>query len=56
MDYLSTWSAVKRYQAALGSNPLPALQAELTPLWGDAAVPRELAWPLFMRVGRRPSS
>jgi SAM-dependent methyltransferase len=51
MDYLSTWSAVKRYQAAQGHDPLPALRAELEPLWGDAATARHLAWPLFLRVG-----
>ena len=53
LDYLSTWSAVKRYRADMGSDPLPALMAELQPLWGnpDAALP--LKWPLFLRVGRR---
>ncbi len=60
--YLSTWSAVKRYIAAKGLNPLPALEAELAALWctgpdasqdcvGDGAL--SLAWPLFLRVGRR---
>ena len=53
MDYLSTWSAVKRYQAALGHDPLPALRAELQPAWGDPEAARTLQWPLFLRVGRR---
>ena len=35
MDYLSTWSAVKHYQAECGSNPLPQLKTELQPLWDD---------------------
>lgn len=52
LDYLSTWSAVKRYQAALGTDPLPALMAEIEPLWGRADVARHLRWPLFLRVGR----
>ena len=54
LNYLSTWSAVKRYRAERGSDPLPALLAELQPLWGnpDAALP--LKWPLFLRVGRNP--
>ena len=52
MDYLSTWSAVKRFQTSLGQDPLPALMAELSPLWGDTDVPRRLRWPLFLRVGR----
>ncbi len=53
LDYLSTWSAVKRYRAAKNDDPLPALRAELQPLWGDAATPLKLMWPLFLRVGRR---
>lgn len=53
MDYLSTWSAVKRYQTAQGHDPLPELGAELASLWGDADTARRLQWPLFLRVGRR---
>lgn len=55
-DYLSTWSAVKRYRADRGSDPLPALMAELQPLLGnpDAALPIE--WPLFLRVGRNQAT
>jgi hypothetical protein len=51
LDYLSTWSAVKRYQAAQGCNPLLALRAELQPGWGEPEAVRKLQWPLFMRVG-----
>jgi SAM-dependent methyltransferase len=52
MDYLSTWSAVKRYQATLGQDPLPGLMAELAPLWGATSDAKTLQWPLFQRVGR----
>jgi SAM-dependent methyltransferase len=52
MDYLSTWSAVKRYRADMGGDPLPALMAELQPLWGDPDAALQLQWPLFLRVGR----
>lgn len=51
-DYLSTWSAVKRYQTARDHDPLPALMAELMPLWGDADTAKKLQWPIFLRVGR----
>lgn len=51
MAYLSTWSAVKRYQAARGHDPLPALQARLAPAWGEPMTARALDWPLFLRVG-----
>lgn len=52
MDYLATWSALKRYQAAHGHDPLPALRDELEPLWGDPDAALHLQWPLFLRVGR----
>jgi len=52
MDYLSTWSAVKRYQSAHGHDPLPTLMAELEPLWGNPDMALNLQWPLFFRVGR----
>ena len=52
LDYLSTWSAVKRYQAARGEDPLPALRARLTPGWGEPGRPKRLRWPLFLRAGR----
>lgn len=52
MDYVSTWSAVKRYHADGGNDPLPQLAAELAPTWGETDVVRPLRWPLFLRVGR----
>ncbi len=53
LDYLSTWSAVKRYQAARDEDPLPPLRDELAPGWGDPTRPKALRWPLFLRAGRR---
>ncbi|MDX2191805.1 MAG: class I SAM-dependent methyltransferase [Gemmatimonadales bacterium] len=47
--YLGTWSAVRRYRAALAEDPVPPLRAELSPLWGDGA--REVTWPLHGRLG-----
>jgi SAM-dependent methyltransferase len=54
LDYLSTWSAVKRYRADMGSGPQPALMAELQPLWGNPDTAQQLKWPLFLRVGSKP--
>ena len=51
LDYLSTWSAVKRYEAGKKHDPLPALMAELLPEWGEPETFRQLQWPLFLRVG-----
>ena len=52
LDYLSTWSAVKRYRSERRDDPLPALMAALQPLWGDPGAALQLQWPLFLRVGR----
>lgn len=52
VNYLSTWSAVRRYQAERDSDPLPALKKDMQHLWGDANRTLHLQWPLFMRVGR----
>jgi len=52
LGYFSTWSATSRYIKATGHNPLEALSRELGTLWGDAAVPRLVVWPLAVRIGK----
>ena len=51
--YLSTWSAVGRYRAATGADPMPAVLRELEGVWG-ADEPRRIRWPLVVRVARKP--
>jgi SAM-dependent methyltransferase len=53
LGYLETWSAVQRYRAARGTDPMPALAAALTPAWGDPLQPRRVEWPLVVLAGRR---
>jgi SAM-dependent methyltransferase len=55
LGYLGSWSATARYAAARGSDPVAALAAELAPLWGEAEQARAMAWPLSLRVGRKPA-
>jgi hypothetical protein len=50
--YLATWSAVSRYRAARGHDPLPALLAELSPVWDEPGDERLVRWPLEVRAGR----
>ncbi len=52
LNYLGTWSATKRFEQTCGFNPIPQLEQELLPLWGDRHQPRNVAWPLTIRVGR----
>jgi SAM-dependent methyltransferase len=51
--YLSTWSAVGRYKAAIGTDPLPAALEELERVWGPDE-PHRIRWPLVVRVARKP--
>lgn len=48
--YVTTWSAVRRYQSATGIDPVPALRAALAPHWGNEA--RKVSWPLVIKAGR----
>ncbi len=51
LGYLGSWSAVSRYRTATGVDPIPALEAELAPLWpGERA--RQVRWPLTVVAGR----
>jgi SAM-dependent methyltransferase len=50
LGYLSTWSAVTRYRARTGEDPLAAFGDALRAPWGDA--PRTVHWPLRLRCAR----
>jgi SAM-dependent methyltransferase len=52
LGYVGTWSATARCRTTTGTDPLPALGDRLAPLWGDAAVPRRIEWPLSVLAGR----
>jgi SAM-dependent methyltransferase len=56
LGYFSSWSGTKRYIEANGKNPLAQLEAEMFAVWGDPAVPREVRWPITLRVGRQLGS
>jgi SAM-dependent methyltransferase len=51
VGYLGTWSAVDRYRAAEGRDPVPAVAAALAPLWPAGGV-RRVIWPIHLRLGR----
>jgi SAM-dependent methyltransferase len=52
LDYLRTWSASQKHQAAQGVDPVGLLEPEFARAWGDAARFRELRFPLHLRAGR----
>lgn len=52
IGYIRTWSAVGRYAAATGRDPVEAFSPGLEAVWGDPATPRRIVWPLTLRAGR----
>jgi ubiquinone/menaquinone biosynthesis C-methylase UbiE len=51
MGYLRTWSAVRAYTKQHGTDPLAAFSDGIHAAWGEG--PRDVRWPLVMRIGRR---
>ena len=52
LGFIRTWSAVGRFIAARGFDPIPELGAALGPVWGEPAKARRITWPLTVRAGR----
>ena len=52
LGYLRTWSATRRYREALGTDPVAHVAPALADAWGDPEAPREIRWPVFLRVAR----
>lgn len=52
VGYIDTWSALQRYRAEAGEDPLPAARDDLAQLWGDPAESKTVRWPLNVRLGR----
>lgn len=50
--YLSTWSAVQKYRAAHGSNPLEIISDQLTKTWGDPHQVRQVSWVIKPKLGQ----
>jgi SAM-dependent methyltransferase len=52
LDYLSTWSAVQRYKAATGMDPVAAVSPGIRQAWGISKTTRQVEWPLTVHAGR----
>lgn len=50
--YLGTWSAVQRYIAEHGEDPVQAVLPGLQAAWGEPGNARRVAWPLDLRAAR----
>ena len=52
VGYIDTWSALQRYRAETGEDPLPAIRDDLAQFWGDPSESKTVRWPLNLRLGR----
>lgn len=52
LAFAASWSAVRAYREETGDDPIPALAAELTAIFGDAMGPLPFRMPLHLRVQR----
>ncbi len=55
VGYYSSWSGTKRYAQANG-DPLPQIRADFAKVWGRPEQPREVSWPVALRLGRKPAA
>ena len=51
LAYIRTWSAVQRYLAAYGRDPIDIHEAAFLSAWGDGR--REVRWPIVLRACRK---
>jgi SAM-dependent methyltransferase len=52
LGYLRTWSAVQAFQRREKVDPVAGVAEELANVWVDEDGPRQVRWPLAVRVGR----
>jgi ubiquinone/menaquinone biosynthesis C-methylase UbiE len=51
VNYMETWSSVKKYQLEKKSNPLELIRGELKNIWGDPQKQKPVVWKLSIRAG-----
>ena len=52
IGYLNTWSAVQRYMAENGNNPVDAISEDLKLTWGKHDNLQTVRWKLVLKVGK----
>ncbi|HEX5435810.1 MAG TPA: class I SAM-dependent methyltransferase [Gemmatimonadaceae bacterium] len=52
--FLASWSGSQRYLERVGRHPLSEVWDDLHAAWGDAREQRDIEWPLYLRVARKP--
>ena len=55
LEYFRTWSAVKRYSAELGNDPVDQLEIKLKTIWNEPDKTKLGQMPLFLKASRKPA-
>ncbi len=50
--YLSSWSAVKKYEKAHGRNPVDRFMLDLKDIWGGEFAVQKATTPVLLKIGR----
>lgn len=53
LAFLRTWSAVKRYAAELGHDPVDGVETKLKAVWNEPDKARMVKMPIFFRASRK---
>jgi SAM-dependent methyltransferase len=54
--YMRTWSAVKRYMAEYGIDPVERFEMKVKSVWGEPDTIKVIHMPLFLRASRKKQS
>lgn len=55
VNYLTSWSGTQRYIKVHNRDPIDLVRTDLAAAWGNAEMPRMVASPIHMRIGRMAS-
>lgn len=56
LNYLGTWSAVRRYMQSKAKDPLELIADRLQNAWGDSKQIRTVRWPVSLKLRLKPGS
>ena len=56
LNYLGTWSAVRRYMQSKAEDPLDLIADRLQNAWGDSKQIRTVRWPVSLKLRRKTGS
>jgi hypothetical protein len=56
IGYISTWSAVKKFQSTNTVSPVDNLQEEICQYWDDPSKKLAVNWPLTLKIRKKETT